>query len=184
MRPHRTRGFRPLLALFAVTVATLLLVPVGGAFAQYPPGEDFAVTCLPESPQVGQTVTCTVLGAEPGETLSAMAASGALTLVETTLLADDDGAASFTFEVPAGVADSAIAVTVSGVRSGTAATTLQVLPEAVAADAAAPVVPDARAMPRTGTESVSTVVAGVLLLWFGIALVVASKRRAHRRVYA
>lgn len=184
MNPHRSHGFRPLLTLFAVTVATLLLLPVGGAFAQYPPGEDFAVTCLPESPQVDQTVTCTVLGAEPGEVLSALVASGALTLVETTLLADDDGAASFAFEVPAQLADSAIAVTVSGERSGTAAATLQVLAAAVAADGAAPVTADARAMPRTGTETLSTMVAGALLLWFGIALVVASRRRAHRRVYA
>ncbi len=184
MNRHRPRGFRPLMTLFAVTVATLLLLPVGGAFAQYPPGEDFAVTCLPESPQVGQTVTCTVVGAQAGEVLSVLVASGALTLVETTLLADDDGAASFTFDVSDRVAGSAIAVTVSGARSGTAATTLQVLAAAIAADGAAPVTPAARALPRTGAETVSTVVAGVLLLWFGLALVVASRRRAHRRVYA
>lgn len=184
MNLRRSHGFRPLLTLFAATVVTLLLLPAGGASAQYPPGEDFAVTCLPETPQVGQTVACTVLGAEPGETLSARAASGAFNVVETTLLADDDGAASFAFEVPARVADTAIAVTVSGLRSGTAATTLQVLAEALAVDGAAPVTPDARALPRTGTETLTTLVAGALLLWFGIALVVASKRRAHRRVYA
>lgn len=185
MSAHRPLAFRPLLALFAVTVATLLLLPVGGAFAQYPPGEDFAVTCLPESPQVGATVTCTVVGAQADEVLSVLVRSGAIRLLDTSVLADAEGGASFAFDVPDRVAGSALAVTVSGPTSGTAATTLQV--QAVAAtddDGAAVVTADTRALPRTGTETVSTLVAGVLLLWFGIALVVASRRRAHRRVYA
>jgi hypothetical protein len=181
---HRPRQFRPLLTLFAVTMATLLVLPVGGAFAQYPPGEDFAVTCLPESPQVGETVTCTVVGAQADEALSAQVKSGTLRLLEASLLADGDGTASFAFDVPDRVAGSALAVTVSGATSGTAAATLQVQEAATDAEGAAAATSDLRGLPRTGTETVSTLVAGVLLLWFGIALVVASRRRAHRRVYA
>ena len=185
MTSHRHRRFRPMLVLLAATVTVLLALPVGGAFAQYPPGEDFSVTCLPETAAAGETVTCSVVGAAASESLAVLAASGDLVLLDATLFADADGAASFDLDVPTELAGAAIAVTVSGARSGTAATTLQVLAagaEDAPEDGTSAVA--ARDMPRTGTEIVSTVVAGILLLWLGVALVVASRRRTHRRVYA
>jgi hypothetical protein len=182
---HRSHPFRPMLVLLAATVTVLLALPVGVAVAQYPPGEDFSVTCLPESPAAGETVTCSVLGAAAGESLEVLAASGDLVLLDQTLFADEDGAASFDLDVPTEVAGAAIAVTVSGARSGTAATTLQVL-EAGAEEPTddGPTAAAAGSIPRTGTEMVSTVLAGILLLWLGVALVVASRRRTHRRVHA
>lgn len=181
MTSHRDRRFRPMLVLLAATVTVVLALPVGGAFAQYPPGEAFGVTCLPEVPAAGDEVTCTVVGAQGRESLEVLAASGELVLLDTTLFADVDGTAVFDLDVPSEVAGAAIAVTVSGARSGTAATTLQVLAEIAEEDPDAAVGGD---MPRTGTQVLSTVVAGVLLLWLGVALVVASRRRTHRRVHA
>lgn len=181
-RQHR---FRPMLALLAATVTVLLAMPVGVAVAQYPPGEEFGVTCLPEAPVAGQTITCSVVGAAAGESLEVLATSGDLTLLDRTLFADADGVASFDLEVPSEVAGNAIAVTVAGARSGTAATTLQVLADgAEDANGDGTSAVDAGDMPRTGMEVASTVVAGILLLWLGIALVVASRRRTHRRVHA
>ena len=185
MTSHRHFRFRPMLVLLAATVTVLLALPVGGAFAQYPPGEDFSVTCLPEAPAAGETVTCSVVGAVAGESLEVLAASGDLVLLDRTLFADAEGATSFDLDVPSQVAGAAIAVTVSGARSGTAATTLQVLAAGAedAAEDGTSAVP-ARDIPRTGTQIVSTVVAGILLLWLGVALVVTSRRRTHRRVHA
>jgi hypothetical protein len=182
---HRRYRFRPLLVLVAATVTVLLALPVGVAVAQYPPGEDFSVTCLPESPAAGEPVTCSVVGALAGESLEVLATSGDLVLLDTTLFANADGATSFDLEVPTEVAGAAIAVTVAGARSGTAATTLQVLAAVAEADEeGAAGAAAAGNMPRTGVEMVSTVVAGILLLWLGVALVVASRRRTHRRIYA
>lgn len=181
MTSPRDRRLRPMVVLLVATVVVLLAFPVGGAFAQYPPGEAFGVTCLPEAPSAGQQVTCTVVGAQGGESLEVLATSGDLVLLDTTLFADADGTVSFDLDVPTGVEGASIAVTVSGARSGTTATTLQVLAEVAEAEPGAVVGGD---LPRTGTQMVSTVVAGALLLWLGAALVVASRRRTHRRVHA
>jgi len=174
-----------MLTLLAATVTVLLAMPVGVAVAQYPPGEQFTVTCLPEAPAAGQSITCSVVGAAPGESLEIRATSGDLTLLDRALFADGDGAAAFDLDVPTEVAGTAIAVTVAGARSGTAATTLQVLADGAGGtteDGASEVA--AGDIPRTGVELVSTVVAGTLLLWLGVALVMASRRRTHRRVHA
>lgn len=185
MTSRRLHRPRPMLVLLAATLTVLLALPAVNAFAQYPPGAAFGVTCVPESPAAGEAVSCSVVGAAPGEPLEVLATSGDLELLDETLFANVDGSTSFELAVPSRVAGAAIAVTVAGVRSGTAATTLQVLAAdtegAAANDTSAAAAGD---MPRTGIEFMSTLLAGILLLWLGVLLVVASRRRTHRRVYA
>jgi LPXTG-motif cell wall-anchored protein len=204
-----------MLVVLAATVVAMLSLSVSAAFAQYPPGLDFGVTCIPENPSVGQTPVCTVVGAAAGETLAVTATVGDQVIHEATITADANGDASFSFEVPLTAAGAAISVTVTGEQSGTAAATLQVQQAtdgstddgtddgstvddtdgdssapgetqrtAVTQDTAAATTSTSDNLPRTGLETVTLVLAGLLLLGLGVTAVVASRRRTRRRVDA
>ena len=133
-RTVRTAALTTLMAL------TVLLVGTTAAFAQYPPDTDFGVTCTPQNPGPGDSVSCSVVGAQSAEVLSATAETDGDQFYSESMTADGDGEAGFGFEVPATAAGNDVIVTVSGDQSGTTTTTLAAAD--VDEDPAEDVVPD------------------------------------------
>lgn len=111
----------------AVAMTALLALSATAALAQYPPAEAFGVSCTPEDPEPGQTVQCTVVGAEAGENLHATAEVQGVIFFEESFQADDEGRAVFSFQVPEDAEEGeAVTVTVVGEESGVASETLEV----------------------------------------------------------
>jgi hypothetical protein len=160
--------------LRTTTLATLMALAVlvlgaTAALAQYPPAVDFGVTCTPQNPQPGQGVTCTVVGAVAGESLTASAEDNRGDFYDDSLTADDEGEASFGFDVPTDVQGNVI-VRVVGAQSGEASTTLAVADEDVA-DPAEDVTPDdvedERTLPVTGGQLAMLSLVGLGLVTTG-----------------
>lgn len=176
-------------SIVVVAFASMLLAATASLAQEYPPGVPFGFACAPESPAVGDTVECGVVGAQPGETLTATAEYNPV-FFETELTASDEGTAAFSFEVPAEAEGEQIIVTVVGSESGTLSVELEVVEETTAppSDPSDPSDPSAPApgddLPRTGMESSTLLAAGGALLLLGAGTVLAARRRDRSRVDA
>ena len=157
------------LALLLLASLAMLAAGSTAAFAQYPPAEGFSVSCTDASP--GATVTCSIVGAVAGESLTVTVMFGSVEVLGVVLTADDEGRATFSFDVPADAAGALLEVRVAGEDSGTIGLDLEV---ADTVSEAAPVPDDAQPMPRTGQDLLLLGGAGVLLLGAGV---VALRRR-------
>jgi LPXTG-motif cell wall-anchored protein len=169
------RAIRAVITVAAAMVAMLAL-GIGAAAAQeYPPGEDFSVTCVAAG-EAGASVTCTVVGAAPNEQLTVTAAAAGNVFFSEVLSASAEGEAIFRFTVPTQYRGQEIAVTVTGPISGT--TTDEIVIEAPGRTGEA--LP--RPLPRTGQDLMLLGAAGVLLLGGGIAALRrrSTTRTAHR----
>lgn len=188
--------------LLAIAVGLLVVGSATMALAQYPPGQAFSVSVFPENPQPGDTVTATVVGAQAGESLDWEAVSTRV-LASGSVVADAQGEAQFTFEVPADApVGERISVNVTGSISGSAdagvvtvsdgeagepgedadAEDAQDPAEVVEAgdDAAAP----AGELSRTGLETAMYVAVALALIGLGAAAIVGARRRERSRIEA
>jgi hypothetical protein len=120
------RTVRLMIALAAVMMMVMAL-GVGSAAAQsYPPGPGASVDCVAAG-QAGASVTCTVTGFQPGESLTVTATAADGTVVySATLTADAQGEATFRFTVPARQRGQQITVTVVGAVTGAVSDTVMV----------------------------------------------------------
>lgn len=185
--------------LIAVALASMLLAATA-AFAQYPPPEDFSVSCTPEVVAPGGEITCSITGAVAGENLDVTAEYNPV-FFEETVTANDDGEVSVDIAVPDDADDGdGILVTVVGEQSGETGTdTVDVEvdddgPKTPPDDGKTP--PDDGAtppgdgktpgddLPRTGVESSTLIIAGAGLLLLGAATVLLARRRDRGRVEA
>lgn len=172
---------RPRLRMMALLLLTSLAMLVAGstaAFAQYPPAQDFGVSCTDAVP--GQTVTCSIVGAAPGESLTVAARYGSVEVLDTVLTADGDGLAEFSFEIPADAAGATLNVRVMGETSGMTGVVVNVARSVPTG----PRVPDARAIPRTGQDLLLLGGAGVVLLGAGAVALLRRRTGTSERVDA
>jgi LPXTG-motif cell wall-anchored protein len=166
------RTIRAVFTLAAAMLATMAL-GIGAAAAQeYPPGVAFSVDCVAAG-EAGASVSCTVVGAQPGETLTVTATvEGDGTVVySATLTADAQGEASFRFTVPTRYRGETIVVTVSGPQSGTVSDEVVV--------AAPGRTGRALPLPRTGTSQDT-----MLLTGLGVVLLAGGLTALRRRKVA
>ncbi len=114
-------------SMHVLAIVSLLIVATATmALAQYPPGQTYRVTAVPENPLAGDTVTVMVVGAAPGETLNWEASNGGV-FASGSVVADSNGEAQFTFVIPADMpAGTSIEVVVGGVISGVTSTLITV----------------------------------------------------------
>lgn len=174
--------------LLAIAVGLLVVGSATMALAQYPPGQAFSVSVFPENPQAGDTVTATIVGAQPGETLEWDASSGR-SIASGTVVADAQGEAQFTFRVPSDFAPGeSISVSVNGSISGSAGAAVVTVAdgdaeEIVADGDDAAAAPEAE-LSRTGVETTMYLLAAVLLIGLGGAAIVGARRRERSRIGA
>jgi LPXTG-motif cell wall-anchored protein len=174
---------RALLVVALATVAAMAL-SVSAAFAQYPPAEDFGVSCS-DYEAAGDTVNCGVVGAQPGEQLTATAEYNPVFYTET-FNADAEGRASFAFEVPAEAEGSTIIVRVVGAESGAAADEADQVDDAdddgqAGEEVGAGTGTGTGALPMTGGQIATLTATGLGLLALGL---LALRRREDARVTA
>jgi hypothetical protein len=157
-----------------LTVAMMAVVALAwsatAAFAQYPPADDFGygVVCTPESPAPGETVTCEVVGALPGEQLAVTVTIAGTLVHSETSTADAEGEAAFVFAVDR---EGEIIVRVVGAESGETTVVLSAAEEAPEAreDAGEAVAaPAAPRLPITGGQILLLTGLGVALLGAGL----------------
>lgn len=179
----RTTGRIRAIVTTTAALGAMLALSATAALAQYPPAEDFGVSCTPSSPQPGESVDCTVVGAQSGESLSATAEVQGV-IYEDSFEADGDGEAAFAFDVPGDRdAGASMTVTVAGDQSGE--TSDEVV---LAADEADPDDEDVdpvdvaddedERLPVTGGQIVLLTGLGVALLGGGGALVLRKRNSA------
>ncbi len=167
----KVRSFSTMVA----AVMALLMMTVGAASAQEGDDADdldFGVSCVPEDPAVGDEVTCTVVGAVPGETLDWSVSADGEVVASGQVTAGDDGTASFSFTAVLGV----VLVNVAGSESGDAPAT----EVAAAEDAVDPdplTVDDDDALPDTGSNTNTLLLGGLLFLLIGAGAVLGVRRK-------
>lgn len=178
------------IALLAIAVGLLVVGSATMALAQYPPGQAFSVSVFPENPQPGDTVTATVVGAQPGETLDWEAVSNPV-IASGSVVADAQGEAQFTFRVPSDAPmGQRISVNVTGSISGSAVAGVVTVsdgevgepgeaPDADEAEVAAPAAPE---LSRTGFETTVYLAAALALIGLGAAAIVGARRRERSRI--
>lgn len=169
-----TRKLRAV-AVIAATVVAMMAMSVSAAFAQYPPGPAFSVTCTAAG-EAGSSVTCNVVGAADSEVLSVSAAYNPVFFTDT-IVASAEGEATFRFTVPRDARGEDIVVTVTGPISGEISTVLSI---AAPGRTGEPVPPGRPALATTGTNLMLLTGVGVVLLGGGIAAV--RSRRSTAKV--
>jgi LPXTG-motif cell wall-anchored protein len=166
-----SRTIRTVFTLAAAMLATMAL-GIGAATAQevYPPAEGFSVDCTAAG-EAGASVSCSIVGAQPGETLQVTATveSDGTVVYSATLTADAQGEASFRFTVPTRYRGETITVQVVGAESGTVSDEVQV---------AAPG-RTGRSLPHTGANQDTTLLAGL-----GVVLLAGGLTALRRRKVA
>lgn len=153
-------------------VAALMLVFGGSASAGTYPG-DATLTCTPSTVAIGDNLSCTATGYEPGATVTFEIGSGVL----GSAVADANGVASITAPVPTGTPTGAVTVTSTGTGAG-GGTTALVLNTNVTVHAAALQPVEASQLPATGSDSSLPIaqIAVVLIAAGGLAVLVARRR--------
>ncbi|MFA9432858.1 LPXTG cell wall anchor domain-containing protein [Egicoccus sp. AB-alg2] len=175
------------LVVLAISTLAVMAMSIGTAFAQYPPGEDFGVSCGTWTTP-GDTVTCSVVGAQGGEELVATAQHTTVFYTDT-FNADAQGEAAFSFAVPQDAAGETITVTVVGAESGTAGDEVEVVEDEDDArdddGAGVGVTPGTGTgtgtLPFTGSQVTVLTAVGLALLAMGL---LALRRREDAKVSA
>jgi LPXTG-motif cell wall-anchored protein len=167
-----------MMALLLLTSVAMLTAGSTAAFAQYPPAQDFSVSCTDAVP--GQTVTCSIVGALSGESLTVTARYGSVQVLDTVLTADGDGQAEFSFEIPIDAAGATLNIRVMGESSGMTGVVLNVARSVPTG----PRVPDARTIPRTGQDLLLLGGAGVLLVGAGAVALLRRRASTSERIDA
>jgi LPXTG-motif cell wall-anchored protein len=149
--------------VIAFAMVAMLAMSVTAAFAQYPPAAAYGVSCTVS----GNTVACSVVGAQAGEQLAVTATCAGTVAYRETVTADADGEAAFSF---AARGAAACDVSVLGAASGTADTNISIADNAApeagqALDRAAP--GERRALPFTGSEVTIFLALGLGLVALG-----------------
>jgi LPXTG-motif cell wall-anchored protein len=169
-----TRRLRSTAVVMLAALASLAMMATA-SFAQYTTDIDFGVVCTPENPQPGDTVTCQVSGAQPGEDLQATATAEVQgVLYEDAFAADGDGNAVFSFSTAGTQDGEAITVTVTGAQSGTASDSVEVdeddeaVGDPIAADTRTDAAPSDDRLPVTGGQALLLSVVGVAMVGGGL----------------
>ncbi len=139
------------MACIAMTALAAVAITSTAALAQYPPAQDFGVSCTFAG--AGESVTCSVVGAGEGETLTASASVDDIEFYSEVLSATAAGEAAFGFTVPDGTAGQRLVVAVAGEVSGTATDGVTIGTSAEAGqDDEGEAVADESRLPRTGQD--------------------------------
>jgi LPXTG-motif cell wall-anchored protein len=165
-----SRTIRAVFTLAAAMLATMAL-GIGAAAAQeYPPGVAFSIDCVAAG-EAGASVNCSIVGAQPGESLTVTATveRDGTVVHSATLTADAQGEASFRFTVPTRYRGETILVEVSGPQSGDVSDEVVVTAPGRTG----------RALPHTGTNQDTTLLAGL-----GVVLLVGGLTALRRRQVA
>ncbi len=153
-------------------VVALILTGVGSASAQDYPG-DATLTCTPSTVAIGDDLSCTATGYEPGGTVTFQ-----INPFLGSAVADANGVASVTAPVPTGVPTGPVTVSSSGPGADGGSTELVLNTTVTVIAAAAQPAQAADGLPVTGSDSSLPLaqIAVVLIAAGGLALLVARRR--------
>ena len=172
-------------SMTTVVLGTLLMLAMVSttAFAQYPPSQQFGVACIRAAPQA-QSIVCSVVGARGNEALRASASASPAFYTED-LTANADGEAGFRFTVPRDVRDRVITVSVTGAISGDAVSDqIAVVTPGRSGEAPGRTGQAPGLLARTGQDTATIVLGGVLLLAVGGGAVARSRRSSREHADA
>jgi hypothetical protein len=171
----KIKTYRPFVV--ALAAISMMALSATAALAQYPTAEDFGVSCTAAAP--GASAQCSVVGAAAAEVLSASASADGDTFYSDSIMADEDGRATFGFTVPSEVRGEVL-VRVSGPTSGEATTTVAVT-DAADEGEAVEAAPTEQRLPLTGGQIGMLLALAVGLLVVGGA---ATRKKDRQRVDA
>jgi LPXTG-motif cell wall-anchored protein len=163
---NMNKRIRSMSVMVLASLAMLAMVSTS-AFAQYPPGTAFSVSCT-SAGQAGASVTCSIVGANPGDELSVTASYGSTEFYSEVLTANADGEVTFRFTVPREARGQEITVSVLNTTSGETVATEVVI---AAPGRTGEPVPRGRGLPNTGQDTILLGAAGLVLLTGGLLAV-------------
>jgi LPXTG-motif cell wall-anchored protein len=157
-----------------LAVLGLMLFPATASAQYAPTGDDF-ITCTPDPAEPGDEVSCTSGYWEPGSEVTVLVTAS--TLLDTTVTADEDGIASFEFDIPEDHATGEYTVTLTGTGMDGEPKVLSDTGEIAEAEDE-----DLADTGAAGTLPLGTIALVALVL--GAAILVATRRRTNATVDA
>jgi LPXTG-motif cell wall-anchored protein len=165
---RRTKAMITIMAAMAMVLA----MSATAAFADYPPDRDFGVTCTPQNPTPGSTLTGHVSGAESREGLQITAtASQSGVVYQDSTNANPAGRHNFRVSTD-GLAGQTVTISVTGETSGTTTTQCTVREDprvrGAAGDRVTPAPAATERLPVTGGQALLLSLIGLSLVGGGL----------------